>query len=732
MNLKGFRQPKKGLWRIDFAQFQSLVPDTPRLSIPWKAIGLALVGAVVGRLLHIDWSALSFPLFGMAILPYYQANEAAIGANHPTWTDSINRPLREFLRNAGLNPDSTNISVPSFSQTVNAGSNAFSGTKEARITAAVALAVSLGWTMVYIPIKAWDGLSMLPYNASLVTFNAAVQMFAENGAGSFDPVAYGSTKNVFGNEATVDSSASIIAADAGATNGEAVQFSRNRYLVAAKISKSGFSDWQGIPGVNPSNRTQKYGTVIVAGYNGTLVEMPSSGGGSDFQSYGGIHGVSFYSPGIVTYPSAAAISSLGNVRQIVVENALIDGFNQGIVGPWGELYLDRLFIMNGKYGVFSNGSSDSWWSHVHAGSGLGAAAGASGGAGFFLDASNNITMDQCRGQVQKGGSGFDMRGSTRLILNQCIADSSELPGIIMVNCNRVELDGCNIFENGTTGAKSKGVAIGALSDTFTANAGTDEITITGGNASLYWTGGGQSIVEFSSTVTLPAPLVAATEYYLISSGSNFKVASSFKNAQTGIAIDLTDAGTGTHSILGVTRDIRIVGGSIFDRNKGTVDEKQDTGIQIFKTQLNGAASPKIRNIVLDGVDLSRVTTPMQYTNHVDTELRIIGCPGIRGDLLGASSDATYRVGEQAPNVLFNNAFGAAVNITFSQDGAYSGATFDVARGVGATGAFNLVLKNSAGTTLTTIAADATNVQMARVVYYAGAVNEWTLLKTAGF
>lgn len=612
-----------------------------------------------------------------------------------------------------------------------AGSSKYAGSIEARITAciadAAAVAAATGWpTYVLVPG------SMLPYNANFVTFNPAVPVLAEVGAGSFDPVAYGAPKNVFGNEATLSSSAAIAAADAAATNGDALHFSRNRYLITAIINKSGFSDWQGVPGVNPSNRTQKYGTVLVAGYNGTLVQMPTSGSGSDFASYGGLHGISFYSPGIATYPAAAAISSLGNVRQIVVEDALIDGFNQGIVGPWGELYLDRLFIMNGKYGVFSNGSSDSWWSHVHAGSGLGAPAGAIGGAGFFLDASNNITMDQCRGQVQKGGSGFDMRGSTRLILNQCIADSSELPGIILVNCNRVELDGCNIFENGTTGAKSKGVAIGALSDTFTANAGTDEITITGGNASLYWTGGGQSIVEFSSTTTLPAGLVAGTEYYLITSGSNFKIASSYKNAQLGIAIDLTDAGTGTHSILGVTRTIRIVGGAIFDRNKGTADEKQDTGIQFFKTQLNGAAAPKIRNIVLDGVDLSGVTTPIQYTNHVDSELRIIACPGVRGDLLGASADATYRVGEQAPNVLFNNAFGAAVNITLSQDGAYSGAEFNFSRGIGATGAFNLVIKNSVGTTLTTIAVDAANVQMARVVYYAGAVNEWTLVKTAGF
>src|SRR5213078_2857455 len=237
------------------------------------------------------------------------------------------------------------------------------------------------------------------------------------------------------------------------------------------------------------------------------------------------------------------------------------------LGPWGELYIDRVFIQNCKYGVYSNGSSDSWWSHVHSGSGLTAPAGTSGGAGFFLDQSNNITMDQCRGQVQKGGSGFDMRSSTRLILNQCIADSSEVSGIVITNCSRVELDGCNIFENGTTGAEGTGLVISALSDTFTANPATDVITTTSGNPALYFSGTGQTIVQFSSTGTLPAGLSPAIEYYLVSSGTAFKVATSYANAQAGTTVDITDAGTGTHSVLGVTRDIRVIGGAIFDRNK---------------------------------------------------------------------------------------------------------------------------------------------------------------------
>jgi len=524
----------------------------------------------------------------------------------------------------------------------------------------------------------------------------------------------------------------IDTSDTGAADGGIVWFPRGRFLVGAQITKAAYSDWIGVRGVDPGNRTAKHGTVLVAGFDGGLVAYPVTG--SLFASYSGIRGISFYSPGLGTYPNAIAISSNGNVRQVVIEDALIDGFNTGISGPWGELYVERVFIFNTKYGILSIGASDSWISKVHAGSGLAAPAGASGGAGFLFAGANSITFDRCRGQVQKGGSGFDFRACTRLILNKCFADTNELYGVLVVNCNEVELNGCIIYDNGTVGANSKGIRIEAVSDTFTAGAGTDEITITGGNASLYWSAQ-HGIVEFSNSGgALPTGLAAGVEYYLIagSAADKFKVAASHADAVAGTAIDITGAGSGTNSILGVTRDIRIIGGAVYDRNPGLATEQQDIGIQFVKTALNGAADGIIRNITLDGVDLSRVATPVQYTDNVDSGLRITKCPGIREDLLGSSSDATYRVGQQAPDVFFNNAFAADVNITLSQDGAYSGAAFNIARGVGATGAFNLVIKRSTGSTLATIAADATNTQMVRCVYFAGSTNQWVLMKSAGF
>ena len=58
-------------------------------------------------------------------------------------------------------------------------------------------------------------------------------------------------------------------------------------------------------------------------------------------------------------------------------------------------------------------------------------------------------------------------------------------------------------------------------------------------------------VRVSSTTTLPAGLAAATTYYVIKiDADTFKLATSAANAAAGTAIDITDTGTGVHSIVG--------------------------------------------------------------------------------------------------------------------------------------------------------------------------------------
>lgn len=85
-------------------------------------------------------------------------------------------------------------------------------------------------------------------------------------------------------------------------------------------------------------------------------------------------------------------------------------------------------------------------------------------------------------------------------------------------------------------------------DTFTADAGTDIITMTStaNIPSNILTG---TRVRLTTTTTLPAGLSLATDYYVIKvTDSTFQLATSYANAVAGTAINITDAGTGTHTM----------------------------------------------------------------------------------------------------------------------------------------------------------------------------------------
>jgi hypothetical protein len=89
------------------------------------------------------------------------------------------------------------------------------------------------------------------------------------------------------------------------------------------------------------------------------------------------------------------------------------------------------------------------------------------------------------------------------------------------------------------------VPLRAKQTTFTANAGTDLLTLADGDMNLT-TG---SRVRVSSTGTLPGGLSATTDYFFIVVGNlTGRLASSEENAKAGTAIDLSSAGTGTHTI----------------------------------------------------------------------------------------------------------------------------------------------------------------------------------------
>lgn len=85
-------------------------------------------------------------------------------------------------------------------------------------------------------------------------------------------------------------------------------------------------------------------------------------------------------------------------------------------------------------------------------------------------------------------------------------------------------------------------------DTFSADAGTDIITMTSTTnfPSNILVG---TRVRLTTTTTLPAGLALATDYYVIKvTDSTFKLATSYANAVAGTAINITDAGTGIHTM----------------------------------------------------------------------------------------------------------------------------------------------------------------------------------------
>jgi hypothetical protein len=84
--------------------------------------------------------------------------------------------------------------------------------------------------------------------------------------------------------------------------------------------------------------------------------------------------------------------------------------------------------------------------------------------------------------------------------------------------------------------------------TFTADAPTDVCTHTSTTSipSNLLTG---TRVRLTTTTTLPAGLALATDYYYIRvSDTTYKLATTYANAIAGTAINITDAGTGTHTL----------------------------------------------------------------------------------------------------------------------------------------------------------------------------------------
>ena len=166
------------------------------------------------------------------------------------------------------------------------------------------------------------------------------------------------------------------------------------------------------------------------------------------------------------------------------------------------------------------------------------------GADSVINTGTNLTFQQLKDTttnatgIQHGG---DVSPSYKNIVNASAftAAVTTAPTVLML----VDLLGWyRVTSVTTTTAQSTTNTLFAFS-TFTADDTTDIITHTNINLMNY------SKVQVSSTVTLPAGLSAATDYYVIKlTDTTCKLATSRANAVAGTPINITSTGTGTHTI----------------------------------------------------------------------------------------------------------------------------------------------------------------------------------------
>lgn len=145
--------------------------------------------------------------------------------------------------------------------------------------------------------------------------------------------------------------------------------------------------------------------------------------------------------------------------------------------------------------------------------------------------------------IQHGGSVQPASYKYLLSGAAVTAAASTVPGVLAL----VDVIGFYRVTSVTTNTAQATTNTLGQNDTFTADAGTDVCTWTSGAnfPSNILTG---TRVQLTTSGTLPAGLATATDYFVIRlSDTTFQLATTFANAVAGIDIDITDAGTGTHT-----------------------------------------------------------------------------------------------------------------------------------------------------------------------------------------
>lgn len=222
----------------------------------------------------------------------------------------------------------------------------FSGsTKEAQIQAAINAAVVDGAVFVWVP------QSMLPYNASLVTFNSSVLMLREGGNDRVDLSAYGAST---GNNADAALAAALAYLTATGITGPNTLYSpagnfsfANAYTITTPIVIVG----EGIP-----NTTWTYtGSATFLTWNfGTAGGVHRAGPG--------LQRIYLVGPGSGTTSVACLLGGTSGAEGFYAVNARIDTFGTGL-SFWSNTYLTQIdhcvLIANGTHVLGQVGGSNS-------------------------------------------------------------------------------------------------------------------------------------------------------------------------------------------------------------------------------------------------------------------------------------------------------------------------------------------------------------------------------------
>jgi hypothetical protein len=391
-----------------------------------------------------------------------------------------------------------------------------------------------------------------------------------------------------------------------------VKFLGTTYLFDATVNKSCFTAWEGAQSYTFA--VHGSGTRFLNGQAASMIKMYGTSGYL-YTGYSCRFSDIYCHNDDATYPDAVALD-IYLVRQLIFENMMIINFGVGLgFNACGEVYGFRVFS-ECAFGIYSLLGADYCFIQCFLGGDNGTS-----NLGYSGLGDGSITFDQCRFQMNKDGWGGQFVASWGLQFSNCIADGNTLGGLWFVNCTDVSSNNLRAFNNGAQGTYIPAIQITATTyEIDSVNATTDRIIFAADTtlATL-------SPVEFTTTDTLPAGLSTGRTYWLyrLVAFTEYKVCDTLDDARDGSGIDITDVGTGTHTVKTISQGFNFTGGCLYDESyPQSADRKQYYGF-IFNN--DGGI---IQGVTLNGIDMSRCYDPYVIIDDAPVNFNILGCLGV--------------------------------------------------------------------------------------------------------